>query len=103
FPNLRFLWVGDGLLRETFEKRIADMQLNDRFILTGLVPPEQIPELTAAMDVLVHPSRREGLARAIVQGQLAGKPAIAYDIDGNREGLIQGQSGFVVPPFAAKV
>jgi len=72
--------VGDGLLRETFEKRIAALGLKDRFILTGLVPPEQIPELAAAMDVLVHPSRREGLARAIVQGQLAGKPAIAYDI-----------------------
>lgn len=98
-PNLRFLWVGDGLLRPTFEQRISAMGLQDRFILTGLVPPEKIPELTAAMDVLVHPSRREGLARAIVQGQLAGAPAIAYDIDGNREGLIDGQTGFIVSPF----
>ena len=98
-PKLRFLWVGDGLLRASFEQRIAAMGLQDRFILTGLVPPEKIPELTAAMDVLVHPSRREGLARAIVQGQLAGAPAIAYDIDGNREGLIDGQTGFVIAPF----
>jgi glycosyltransferase involved in cell wall biosynthesis len=98
-PRLRFLWVGDGVLRASFEERIAAMDLRDRFILTGLVPPEKIPELTAAMDVLVHPSRREGLARAIVQGQLAGAPAIAYDIDGNREGLIDGQTGFVIAPF----
>jgi glycosyltransferase involved in cell wall biosynthesis len=55
------------------------------------------------MDVLVHPSRREGLARAIVQGQLAGCPAIAYDIDGNREGLIDGKTGFIVPPFDARM
>jgi glycosyltransferase involved in cell wall biosynthesis len=34
-----------------------------------------------------------------VQGQLAGAPAIAYDIDGNREGLIDGQTGYVLPPF----
>ena len=88
FPNLRFVWVGDGLLRAQFERRIAAMNLGDRFILTGLVPPAKIPELANAMDVLVHPSRREGLARAIVQGQLAGCPAVAYDIDGNREGLI---------------
>ena len=54
------------------------------------------------MDILVHPSRREGLARAIVQGQLARVPAIAYDIDGNREGLIDGQTGFIVPPFDVK-
>ncbi|MGB7157566.1 MAG: glycosyltransferase family 4 protein [Tepidisphaeraceae bacterium] len=102
FPNLRFLWVGDGLLRSAFERRIAELNLKDRFILTGLVPPSRIPELTNAMDVLVHPSRREGLARAIVQGQLAGCPAIAYDIDGNREGLIEGETGFALPPFDQK-
>ncbi len=99
FPNLRFLWVGDGLLRPSFERRIAEMQLQDRFILTGLVPPGRVPELTNAMDIVVHPSRREGLARAIVQGQLARCPVIAYDIDGNREGLIEGQTGFAISPF----
>ena len=97
--NLRFMWVGDGLLRGPLEQAIARAGLQDRFILTGLVPPTKIPELTAAMDILVHPSRREGLARAIVQGQLAGSPAIAYDIDGNREGLIDGQTGYIIPPF----
>jgi glycosyltransferase involved in cell wall biosynthesis len=102
-PNLRFLWVGDGLLRREFERRIGAMNVRDRFILTGLVPPANIPELAAAMDVLVHPSRREGLARAIVQGQLAGCPAVAYDIDGNREGLLDGKTGFIVPPFDAKI
>ncbi|MCY2953975.1 MAG: glycosyltransferase family 4 protein [Planctomycetota bacterium] len=99
FPNLRFLWVGDGRLRQSFEDRMTALGLRDRFILTGLVPPTRIPELTAAMDILVHPSRREGLARALVQGQLAGKPVIAYDVDGNREGLIDKQTGFLVQPF----
>jgi glycosyltransferase involved in cell wall biosynthesis len=103
FPNLRFLWVGDGMLRGAFERRITEMKLTDRFILTGLVSPTRIPELTGAMDILVHPSRREGLARAIVQGQLAGHPVVAYDIDGNREGLIDGQTGYVVAPFDQRV
>ena len=99
FPNLRFLWVGDGLLRPQFENRIARLGLRDRFILTGLVPPSRIPELTNAMDILVHPSRREGLARALPQASLAGKPVIAYDIDGNREAVVQGRTGFILPPF----
>ena len=99
FPNLRFMWVGDGLLRPQFEKQITAMYLADRFILTGLVPPTRIPELTGAMDILVHPSRREGLARALPQGQLAGCPVVTYDIDGNREGLIDGETGYLVPPF----
>lgn len=99
FPNLRFLWVGDGLLRPAFERRITDLGLADRFILTGLVPPERIPELTNAMDVVVHPSRREGLARALPQGSLARCPVITYDVDGNREGVVDGETGFVLPPF----
>ena len=108
FPDLRFLWVGDGILRPQFERRVAEMKLTDRFIFTGLVPPSKIPELTNAMDLLAHPSRREGLARALPQGQLAGYPVVTYDIDGNREGLIDGKTGFLVRPFdqndfAAKV
>ena len=98
-PRLKFLWVGDGLLRPQFERRIAQMGLKDRFILAGLVPPARIPELAHATDVLVHPSRREGLARALPQASLAQRPVVAYDVDGNREGVIDGQTGFVLPPF----
>lgn len=100
-PNLRWLWIGDGILRSRFESQIAAMGLRDRFILTGLVPPERIPDLAGAMDILVHPSRREGLARALPQGALAGKPVITYDIDGAKEGVLDGVSGFVLPPFDA--
>lgn len=98
-PRLKFLWVGDGLLRPQFERRIAEMRLKDRFVLTGLVPPARIPELANAMDLLVHPSRREGLARALPQGSLAAKPVVTYDVDGNREGVIDGETGMVVTPF----
>jgi glycosyltransferase involved in cell wall biosynthesis len=99
FPNLRFLWVGDGLLRPRLEAEMIRMGLRDRFILTGMVPPQRVPELTAAMDLLVHPSRREGLARALPQAGLAEIPAIAYDIDGNREGIRDAVTGIVLPPF----
>jgi glycosyltransferase involved in cell wall biosynthesis len=99
FPKLRFLWVGDGILRSTFEKQIEEMRLKDRFIFTGLVPPARVPEFTAAMDILVHPSRREGLARALPQAALAGKPVVTYDIDGAKEAVADGRTGFVVPPL----
>jgi glycosyltransferase involved in cell wall biosynthesis len=99
FPNLHWMWVGDGLLRDQFVRRIDAMGLRGRFVLTGLVPPTRIPELTNAMDILVHPSRREGLARALPQGALAGKPVVTYDIDGAIEAVEDGQMGFVIPPF----
>jgi len=99
FPELRFLWVGDGILRREFEEQIGRMGLKEKFIFTGLVPPEKIAELVGAMDILVHPSRREGLARALAQGQFGGKPVVTYDVDGNREGLIDGKTGFLVKGF----
>jgi len=99
YPNLRFLWVGDGILRQQFESRMQQMGLRDRFVLTGLVPPARIPELVNAMDIVVHPSRREGLARAIAQGALGAKPVVPYDVDGNREALIDGQTGLLVKAF----
>jgi glycosyltransferase involved in cell wall biosynthesis len=99
FPQLRFVWVGDGTLRGKFEAEMERMGLRDRFVLTGMVKPERVPELTGAMDILVHPSRREGLARALPQAGLAAIPAITYDVDGNREGVKDGVTGLVLPAF----
>jgi glycosyltransferase involved in cell wall biosynthesis len=93
------MWVGDGSRRGEFEQQISAMNLKDRFILTGLVPPTRIPELANAMDILAHPSRREGLARALPQGSLCGCPCVTYDIDGAKEGVLDDTTGFVIPPF----
>ncbi|MBV8782102.1 MAG: glycosyltransferase family 4 protein [Phycisphaerae bacterium] len=99
FPDLRFLWVGDGILRESFERQIAVMNLTDRFIFAGLVPPDEVPSLITAMDIVVHPSRREGLARALPQASLCGKPVVTYNIDGAIEAVHDGVTGIIVPPF----
>jgi glycosyltransferase involved in cell wall biosynthesis len=95
-PNLRFLFVGDGLWRDKLQKQIDDAGMHDRFQFTGLVAPAKIPELLGAMDILVHASRREGLARALPQALLAGKPIVSYDIDGAREVCLDNQTGFLV-------
>jgi glycosyltransferase involved in cell wall biosynthesis len=97
-PNVRFLFVGDGLLRPELERQIVEAGLNKHFQFTGLVPPTRIPEYLGAMDLLVHASLREGLARALPQALIAGKPVVSYDIDGAREVTISGETGFLVPP-----
>ena len=96
----RFLFVGDGILRGQFEADIAQAGLSDYFVFTGLVPPERIPELISATDIVVHTSLREGLARVLPQGLIAGKPVVSYDIDGAREVAIPGETGFLLPPHA---
>jgi glycosyltransferase involved in cell wall biosynthesis len=97
-PTVRFLLVGDGLLRGELENQIRQAGLESYFQFTGLVPPQRIPALVGAMDVLVHVSLREGLARALPQALIAGKPVVSYDVDGAREVVIDGETGYLLPP-----
>ncbi len=97
-PNLRFLFVGDGVLREPLRRQIRQAGLEGYFEFTGLVPPAEIPTLLSAMDIVVHTSLREGLARVLPQALIAGKPVISYDIDGAREVVIPDKTGILLPP-----
>lgn len=97
-PHVRFLLVGDGLLRAQIQNQIRSAGLEEYFRFTGLVPPEEIPTLIGAMDALVHVSLREGLARALPQALIAGKPVVSYDVDGAREVVLPGKTGFLLPP-----
>jgi glycosyltransferase involved in cell wall biosynthesis len=68
-----------------------------QLILTGLVPPQRIPALIRAMDVLAHPSYREGLPRTVPQALLCGVCPVAYDVDGTGEVCREMQTGRLVP------
>ena len=96
FPHLKILLVGDGLLRPELEKEANELGLKDKVIFTGLVKRDSIPEMIALMDVVVHTSLREGLARVIPQAMAMEKPVIAFDLDGSREVIEDGVNGFLV-------
>ncbi|MCH7846873.1 MAG: glycosyltransferase family 4 protein [Planctomycetes bacterium] len=97
-PNIKLLWVGDGWWRDRLMKRIQRLGLESQVVLTGLVEPQRIPACLGAMNVLVHPSYREGLPRAVPQALLSGVPTIVYDVDGANEVCIDGEVGRLVPP-----
>ncbi|MFU8829943.1 MAG: glycosyltransferase family 4 protein [Phycisphaerales bacterium] len=96
-PELKLLWVGDGWLRESLEKRLCDLGLRERVVITGMVPPQEVPGLMKLMDILVHPSYREGLPRAVVQAMLCGLGVIATDVDGTKEVCVDQQTGLLIP------
>ena len=97
-PNIRFLLVGDGILTEHFQARISELGLTEHFIFAGLIPPDQVASYIHAMDMVVHTSVWEGLARVLPQGLICGKPVVSYAIDGAPEVCIDGETGFLVPP-----
>ncbi len=96
-PNVKLLWVGDGWWRERLTRRIEQLNMQDRIVMTGLVEPKEIPSLISAMDVLVHPSYREGLPRTVPQALLTGVPVASYDCDGAPEVCLEGQTGKLIP------
>lgn len=96
-PNWKLLWVGDGWWRDRLLARVTGEGLAGRVVTTGLVPSERVPAHMRAMDVLVHPSYREGLPRTVPQALLCGVPVVAYDVDGTREACIEGETGRLVP------
>ena len=49
------------------------------------------------MDVLAHPSYREGLPRTVPQALLCGVCPVAYDVDGTGEACIDLKTGRLVP------
>jgi len=52
--------------------------------------------MISAMDIVVHASLREGLARVLPQAFLCGKPVVSFDVDGAREVVINDKTGWLV-------
>lgn len=96
--KVRYLWVGDGWWRKRLTERLNRLGLTGRVVMTGLVGPDEVPRYMRAMDVLVHPSYREGLPRTIPQALLCGVCVVAYDCDGASEACIEGTTGRLVQP-----
>ncbi|MEK6644796.1 MAG: glycosyltransferase family 4 protein [Planctomycetota bacterium] len=92
-PNLHFVWIGGGLLREHYETELTLRGLRDHVTFTGLISPDDIPGVLAGIDMLAHTSQWEGLPRAVVQALLMEKPAVCFAVDGAPEVVIPGVTG----------
>jgi len=98
-PTVRFFLIGDGMLQEHLKNRAETLGILGNFVFAGLIDRERIPEMIAAMDIVVHTSLREGLARVLPQALAMGKPCVSFDIDGAPEAVINGKTGYLVKPF----
>ena len=79
-PDVHLALAGDGPLREQYEKQIEAAGLSGRIHVLGAIPPEDVPDFLAAIDLFVLPSRYEGLPIALIEAMQAGCPIIASDI-----------------------
>ena len=98
-PNVRFFLIGDGVLLEHLQERAKGYGILENFVFAGLIDRTRIPEMISPMDVVVHTSLREGLARVLPQSLAMGKPCVSFDIDGAPEVVIDGKTGYLVKAF----
>lgn len=92
--NIHLIIAGIGELRAELEKLANDLGVNASFL--GFY--KDTPALLASIDVFVMASLAEGLGVAVLEAMAAGKPVVASAVGGLRESVIDGKTGFQVPP-----
>lgn len=95
-PELRFVVVGDGPERGSLERLAEDLGVGAVFL--GLRPNHEMPDLLAAMDVVVCSSKREGMPLAVLEWMAAGKAIVAPRVGGIPSMLEDGKEAVLVPP-----
>ena len=90
---LKLLLVGpDENMKETISnlmERNSDISWTEK--------PSDLPSLYGSMDIFCFPSHREGLPNAILEASSCGLPVIATDVTGNRDAVVAGETGLLVP------
>ncbi len=86
---------GAGPLQGQLQAQIEELHLQDKVMLLGQW--DSIPEILAAADVFVLPSRWEGLPMALLEGMMAGLPVIATRVEGVDEVVQPDMHGLLVP------
>jgi glycosyltransferase involved in cell wall biosynthesis len=95
-PDLRFLVVGDGPERDRLERIASGVGAPAVFL--GHRPNAEVPDLLAAMDVVVLSSRFEGMPLAVLEWMAAGKAIVASRVGGVPAILEEGREAMLVPP-----
>jgi glycosyltransferase involved in cell wall biosynthesis len=84
--GLNLVVAGDGPLRD----RVP--------FARGFVPHDELQELYARAAVVACPSRREGFGVACLEAMAHGRPVVATSVGGLLDLVVDGETGFVVPP-----
>ena len=90
-PDARYVWIGDGPLRERLAKDNPD------FVFLGVHRGEALARLFASTDLFLFPSTTETFGNVTLEAMASGIPTVAYDYGAAREYLRDGLHGASVP------
>jgi glycosyltransferase involved in cell wall biosynthesis len=94
--NTMLLIAGDGPLRKTMENMTRELGVEKHVKFLGI--RRDIPQLMNAADAYVMSSEWEGMPMVLLEASACGLPIVATNVGGNAEIVLDGQTGFLVPP-----
>jgi glycosyltransferase involved in cell wall biosynthesis len=95
-PDAIFVLAGDGPEKASLEAQARERGIGDRIIFLGY--RSDIPDLLAGCDLFVLPSIYEGLPLSILEAMAAERAVVATAVGGVPEAVLDGETGWLVPP-----
>lgn len=99
--QVQFIVVGDGPLKEELEGLAKKLRIEQNIFFTGF--REDIPQILAILYIFVLPSLWEGLPLSVIEAMFSSKPAIATNVSGTPEAVVDGETGILIPPKDSKL
>jgi len=97
-PRLHLTLIGDGPDRQALEAQTERLGLGAHVEFAGYRSQQEVRERMAETDVLVLPSFAEGVPVTLMEALAAGVGVVASGVAGVSELVLEGVSGFLVPP-----
>ena len=94
-PQPLLLIAGHGALADTLRDMAARLEIAERVRFLGL--RNDVPALMNAADAFVLSSAWEGMPMVLLEASASGLPIVATDVGGNREVVLNGETGLLVP------
>ena len=95
YPNAHFIFAGPGELEGELRAYVAANHLNSNVSFLG--DYAGIPELLAALDIVVLPSTSESLPNVVLEAMSAGRPVVSSAVGGCVELIQHNRTGMLVP------
>lgn len=94
--DLVFFVSGEGKLASILQKQVDDADLHESFVFEGFT--DDIFPYLKGCDLFVLASLFEGMPNVVMEAMAMAKPVVATDVNGARELMQDGNTGFIVPP-----
>lgn len=97
-----FYVAGDGPQEKNLKRLAASLKIEDRVEFLG--HREDIPEVLASLDVVVHPSyESEGIPQSVLQALAMKRAVVASDAGAIREVVLDNETGLLIRPKDARL